>query len=298
MTRRLPVLGAVVGVLTFSALSSCTQKVEITYPDVPSTLALRPTTTTTIGPDRSKETLLPTPDSMASRPTTTVNFGTGAVTIEGRVEGPDGPVPGASVRIERIVGSSTAERTVFSDKQGRFVLADVPGGRLRFRAWKAPDIAMARNVVVFAAGATTVSLKAERFASTDVRWAAAPSSPIEGQAVNLVVQVSRRRVDDGGVIGFEQITGLAVRLIPLGSLQPDGASERLTDDNGRASFPMRCNAAGPAQIRAQLASGEDATLELPSCQPLPTTTLPPPPPSTEGPTVPPIIVPDSTTIPA
>ena len=232
-----------------------------------------------------------------------MDFGTGSVTVVGRVNGPDGPVSGASVRIERIVGDSTAERTVFTDEQGRFTLADVPGGRLRLRAWKVPDIAMARNVVVFAAGSTSVTLKADRFALTDVRWAAAPSSPVEGQAVNLVVQVNRRRVDEEGVIGFEQITGLAVRLIPLGSLQPDGAAERLTDDSGRASFPMRCNAAGPAQIRAQLASGEDATLEVPECRPLPTTTLAPlpttpspPPTSIETPPIEPSIVPDATTI--
>jgi hypothetical protein len=184
---------------------------------------------------------------------------------------------------------------VITDDKGRFTLAGVPGGRLRLRAWKVPDIAMARNVVVFAAEKATVRLQAERFASTDVRWAAAPSSAVEGQAVNLVVQVSRRRVDDSGIVGFEQISGLAVKLIPLGALQPDGAPERLTDDNGRASFPMRCNAAGPAQIKAQLASGEDATLDLPACLPLPTTTLPPPPPS-ELPTVAPVIVPDATTI--
>ena len=296
MTRLLRALVAIVSALIFSALSSCTQKVEITYPEVPTTLALRPTTTTTIGPDRSKETLLPPSDSALPVPTTTVDFGTGSVTLAGRVLGPDGPVPGASVRIERVVGSSTAERTVFTDDQGRFTLPDVPGGRLRLRAWKIPDMAMARNVVVFASGTTKVALKAERFAATDVRWAAAPSSPMEGQAVNLVVQVSRRRVDDGGVIGFELITGLAVRLIPLGSLQPDGAAERLTDDSGRASFPMRCNAAGPAQIRAQLASGEDATLDIPACLPLPTTTLAPPPLPTEPPTVAPIIVPNSSAI--
>lgn len=296
MTRQLRALVAIVSALIFTALSGCTQKVQITYPEVPTTLALRPTTTTTIGPDRSKQSLLPTPDSALPLPTTTVDFGAGSVTLAGRVLGPDGPVPGASVRIERIVGNSTAERTVFTDKQGRFTLRDVPGGRLRLRAWKVPNMAMARNVVVFASGTTTVVLKAERFTATDVRWAAAPSLPIEGQAVNLVVQVSRRRVDDSGVIGFEQITGLAVRLIPLGSLQPDGAAERLTDDSGRASFPMRCNAAGPAQIRAQLASGEDATLDLPACLPLPTTTLAPPPPSTEPPTVAPIVAPDSTTI--
>lgn len=272
------------------------QKVEITYPVVPSTLVLRATTSTSIGPDRSKETLLPTADSNSPSPTTTVDFGVGAVTLTGRVEGPDGPVGGASVRIERLVDDSTAERTVITDKKGNFTLAGVPGGRLRLRAWKVPDIAMARNVVVFASDKATVKLKAERFASTDVRWAAAPSSAIEGQPVNLVVQVSRRRVDDNGVVGFEQISGLAVKLIPLGALQPDGAPERLTDDNGRASFPMRCNAAGPAQIKAQLASGEDATLDLPACLPIPTTTIPPPPPSSELPTVPPVLVPDSTTI--
>ena len=222
-------------------------------------------------------------------PTTVVDFGSGVVTVRGVVTGPDGAVPGATVRFERLVDGGTAERTVTADEKGRYTLANVLGGRLRMRAWKPPDIAMARNIVVFAKETTTVDLKAERFATTDVRWAAAPPAPIEGQAVNLVLQVSRRRVDEDGVIGFELITGLAVKLVPLGALQPDGADERLTDDKGRASFPTRCNAAGAANVRAQLASGEEANLELPPCLPIPTTTLPPPP--TEVSTVAPIVVP-------
>ncbi len=281
--------GAVVSALVISAAAGCTRKVEITYPEVPTTLALRPSTSTTIGPDRSRETLLPPLDSTPPIATSTVAFREGTVTIEGTVQGPDGPVAGATVRFERLVGEQSAERSVITDDAGRFTLANVPGGRMRLRAWKVPDVAMARNIVVFASEKTKVTLKVDRFATTDVRWAAAPASPIEGQPVNLVVQVSRRLVDDEGVIGFEQITGLAVRLVPLGALQPEGANERLTDDTGRASFPMRCNAAGPATLRAQLASGEDATLELPPCAPVPTTTT-----TTIAPpesTLPPIVVP-------
>ena len=275
--------------LVISAAGGCTRKVEISYPEVPTTLALRPSTSTTIGPDRSKETLLPPLDSAPPSATTTVAFGEGTVSVEGTVLGPDGPVAGATVRFERLVGEQSAERSVISDEAGRFMLANVAGGRMRLRAWKVPDIAMARNIVLFASETTTVTLKVDRFATTDVRWAAAPASPTEGQPVNLVVQVSRRLVDDGGVIGFEQITGMAVRLVPLGALQPEGANERLTDDTGRASFPMRCNAVGPATLRAQLASGEDATLELPPCAPVPTTTT-----TTIAPpesTLPPILVP-------
>ncbi len=272
MTLRRWCTGAAVCALVMSVAAGCTRKVEITYPEVPTTLALRPSTSTTIGPDRSRETLLPPLDSTPPIATTTVAFGRGTVTIRGTVEGPDGPVAGATVRFERLVGEQSAERSVITDDAGRFMLANVPGGRMRLRAWKVPDVAMARNIVVFASERTKVTLKVDRFSTTDVRWAAAPANPIEGQPVNLVVQVSRRLVDDEGVIGFEQITGLAVRLVPLGALQPEGATERLTDDTGRASFPMRCNAVGPAGIRAQLASGEDATLELPPCAPVPTTT--------------------------
>ena len=283
-------IGAVLSVLVVAGTGGCTRKVEITYPDVPTTLALRATSTTTIGPDRSKETLLPPLDSAPSIATSTVAFGEGRVTIEGVVQGPDGPVAGATVRIERLVEDQSAERSVITDGKGRFSLAKVPGGRMRLRAWKVPDVAMARNIVVFASDTTKVTLKVDRFASTDVRWAAAPAAPIEGQAVNLVVQVSRRLVDDEGVIGFEQITGLAVKLVPLGALQPEGGDERLTDDSGRASFPMRCNTVGAATVRAQLASGEDAVLELPQCAPIPTTTTTTIAPPVEV-TVPPIIVP-------
>ena len=159
---------AIVSALTLLATVGCTRKVAIEYPVVPTTLALRATTTTTIGPDRSRETLLPPLDSQVVVPTTLVDFGDGTVTVKGMVKGPDGPIAGATVRFERLVGDAMAERTVTADEKGRYLLENVPGGRLRLRAWKVPDMAMARNIVVFAKETTTVDLKAERFASTDV----------------------------------------------------------------------------------------------------------------------------------
>lgn len=275
MRQRVTVPLGVVSALLIGTLGSCTRKIEIDYPVVPTTLALQSSTITTIGPDRSKETLLPPLDSAAASTTTQpANFGRGTVTLTGLVQGPDGPVSGATVRIERLVGDAVSGRTVVTDARGRYTLAGVAGGRLRVRAWKVPDIAMAREVVVFAKETTVLDLNPERFINTDVRWAAAPTAPIEGQAVNLVIEVSRRRVDDLGVVGFELISGLSVKLVALGALQPDGVTERLTDDSGRAAFPTRCNATGLASIRAELASGEQATLELPPCLAVPTTVPP------------------------
>lgn len=252
------------------AATGCSRQAKVTYPVVPTTLVLRSTTTTTLGPDRSKLTL-PTIDVPAT--TTTIGFRRGTASVEGVVRGPDGPVAGAKVRIERLVGSQTAVRIVGTDGQGRYVLSGVELGRLRVRAWRPPDLAMMSDELLFASKGTSRDLELTGFGRTEVQWAMAPATPFVGRKVNVVIQVSTRVVGSDGLITIEPLSGVGVSIFPTGTLVPLAAGERLTDEAGRAVFTLRCDADGDGGLDVRLATGGQAILSPPPCR-TPATTVP------------------------
>jgi hypothetical protein len=59
----------------------------------------------------------------------------GKASLRGTVAGPDGPVPDATVRLERFVGDRSGTAQVTTDEAGRWTAPDVHGGRYRIRAW-------------------------------------------------------------------------------------------------------------------------------------------------------------------
>src|SRR4051812_930781 len=52
--------------------------------------------------------------------TTTIPLGPGGATIDGNVLGPAGPVPGATVHIERLVGDAVGPADIQSDPAGHY----------------------------------------------------------------------------------------------------------------------------------------------------------------------------------
>jgi hypothetical protein len=304
--RWVPLAVGVVTAVATIALTGCAAEAP-PFPVVPSTLALRPTS---IAPPREKLSQVSIPALEGAVPEPTIVFGPGQVTITGRVLGPDGPVPGASVRIERVVGTQSVSTIVIADEEGRYRLSDVEGGQIRLQAFRVPDLGQAESVVDFADKVYTKDLSMERFDGTRVQWAIAPQKLVVGRPANLVIQVGTRRVDEDGVIRTNPIAGIGVTLTPLGSLQTSVLESRLTDSAGRVTYPMVCRTAGAGSIRVALATGEETVIEHGKCAPPPTTappttpptvappTTPAPVPETLPPTVPPTAPPETVTIPA
>ena len=262
---------------------------------VPDALPAPSSTTTSVPIDYSGVALA----AVAGTTTTTeVVIGPGRLTLAGRVDGPDGPVAGATVRVERLVGDSKATVDVVTDEGGGWNLAGVLGGRYRIRGWRVPDLAGIEPQILFVPGEGTseVVLAVERFGGTVVETAMAPTPPVVGQRTSLRVRVSQRSVDSDGVVATVPSAGSAVRLEPAGGWGVEGPSALLTDGEGTegeggATFTVACRTPGPQPLSVTLPDSVVA-LGLPDCvappppQPAPPETAPPetpPPPASADP---------------
>jgi hypothetical protein len=209
---------------------------------------------------------------------TIVEHGTAVLT--GSVQGPDGLVVGATVRIERLVAGREVRNDVLTGADGRFVLAGAPGGRYRVRAFLAPSLAQLTPEVRFLADADEheFELVVERQSGLVVRADVAPEPPLLGGAVNLVATVASRAVGADGVVRSVPVVGATVELVGLGrwelrddigsgsggatssttsssvSLAPSSTTSTTqrrapsavtrTDAGGQVRYELRCQAAG------------------------------------------------------
>lgn len=262
--RRTARLLGICGLVVAAACSKDKQATPGPRPD--------PSVTTTVV-DRSGIALL-----AVSGKTTTTIVSTGTASIVGAVQGPDGLVAGATVRIERLVAGQEIRNDVVTGPDGRYSLAGVPGGRYRVRAFLAPSLAQLTPEVQFLTDGAehTIDLTVKRMSGLVVRSDVAPEPPLLRGPVNLVASVANRTVGADGVVRSTPVAGIDVDLLELGrwvlrddasSSEGDGtttttgvtfdttttttgsgratsASAR-TNAAGQVSFALRCEATGP-----------------------------------------------------
>src|SRR3954453_22253116 len=114
--RRCPAASWLVVALALVLVAgACTGKHEHAGPKPPPNI---PDVTTTTAADFSTVALAAVP----GRTTTTIAMGPGSATITGMVLAPEGPVPGATVHVERLVGGWWASTDRASDPRGRHTL--------------------------------------------------------------------------------------------------------------------------------------------------------------------------------
>ena len=265
------VIGSTLGVA--SSLSSCSRKIVVIQPIVPTTFALAATSSSIKAVDLSKNSLVPV---AAGIPTTSIGFGPGSASISGIVRGPDGPVPGAIVEIERLLDGQSLTVQVVADARGRYSLQKALLGRIRIRAWRAPDLALVTEKALFTKGAQTLDILMDSYKHSDLQWAVAPSPLVVGRAATVIVQLSERLVNELGRVVVQPVTGVGVSLLQQGVVQVASLEERISDEKGRVSFRLACNEPGPSTIIARLAIGGEASLDLPACVivTIPPTTIP------------------------
>jgi folate-binding protein YgfZ len=263
-TRRggaVQVLVALVLLLVLSACASSDRYAPLPRPDDGDAA---PTTATTSRPDLD-EVALP---AVPGRTTTTAAIlGPGPVTIVGRVDGPDGPVPGAIVQLERLVGSAVASTRVPTATDGTWNLQNVLGGQYRIRAWLPPAFGMERAQLVFveAPKPKAVILRLDRFEGIRVDGAIAPNPPTVDDDANLKVRVARRQVGEDGVIRSVPVAGTQVVLSGSGSWSVRSSTTGFTGSDGSVVFRVVCRDAGVQPLSVVLENGEVRALELPGC---------------------------------
>lgn len=256
--RRLATALAVVAAVAAAACSS-----KAALPPLPPPVSVPSTTTTTIV-DFSGIALKGVP----GRTTTTIAVQPGAAAISGNVVGPNGPVPGAVVRAERLVGDGSGSMDVVTIEDGTFAFAGVLGGRYRLRAWKQSDnLSMVEPQVFFLEGAESkvVNLSLRVYQGTAVSSDIAPNPPVVDQPANLVVQVTDRSVDENGIVRGTPVAGARVEVFGAGDWRFRSANVGTTDDSGNVSFTLDCRRAGQQPLSVLVGEGSTFPLEIPPC---------------------------------
>lgn len=232
---------------------------------------------------------------------------TGTSTIHGSVDVPDGRLPGATVRLERLVGDAVQRIDVVTAEDGTFTAANLPGGRYRVRAWLAPSYTVAEPEVFYLADGDDheLHLQAGELDGIVVRAATLPTTPYQGQGVNISVWVADRTVDADGTSREKPRPGVRVTLSVSGLSEVDPGAVRTTDSGGVAVFEFSCERAGAVSVTALVGASapspdpapsddedtDDTTttttaaeqgdvdvidevvaLDVPDCAPIPTTT--------------------------
>ena len=212
--------------------------------------------------------------TVAGRVSVKVPMGPGQATLKGTVTGPNGPVAGASVHVERIVDGYIGGADTTTQPDGTWTMPNLLGGEFRVRAWLAPDLSLTTPTVIFMAATDTkqVDLLLTTFSGTQITASIAPNPPIIGEPASLVVEVTSSVVGGDGVVRATPTPGSAVQIFGTGQWAIDGPPSGTTDASGLARWQVTCTELGPQPLSAVVNSGDVVALNLPSCSPVPTTT--------------------------
>ena len=256
---RLAAAAVALAVSAVSASGSTGRGVE-PLPAPPTTQAPRATTTLV---DYSRFEL----EGVPGRTTTTVALRPGRAGLNGVVAAPGGVVPGATVRVERLVGDGSAVEQVVTAADGTWAVAGVLGGRYRVRAWRSPDLAMTKPEVFFLndGDAKQMQLVLAPYTGLAVTHAIAPNPPVTDEPANLVVQVVQQSVDVDGIVRGTPMPNMRAELFGGGEWSVVTANPSVTDSQGRAQWQLRCREAGKQQLAVVVGNQQQFPLDLPPC---------------------------------
>lgn len=221
----------------------------------PETTAVAPTTVVTAPP--------------VTRTTTTLSsaLGPGNARLTGVVNGPEGPVPGATVQVERLFGDKVDGTRIQADAAGQWSVTAINGGRYRLRAWRPPDLVALQPFLLFLAANETanVTLAVERHGPDHIVGNFAPNPPVRDQPAALVVTVALGQVDGDGTLRISPRPAVPVQLVITAGLALESPDVAVTDGAGNAAFAVRCTQAGAPPAVAVVIAGVSRPLALPAC---------------------------------
>ncbi len=218
---------------------------------------------TTVVSDLTGNNLPPVP----STPPTSVVLTPGTSSLSGVVTGPDGPVAGATVLIERLVNNSVGSKMVSAQADGTWKLTGILGGLYRVRAWQAPDFAMTTpQIVLLGAGANqSIPLAVLSFNGQNVNATVAPSPPQVGGVATLTIGVVQETVGTDGVVRASALPGANVYVTAAGNVVLAGTNPGTTDASGELSLALECSSVGPVGLTATVNGVASFPLTVADC---------------------------------
>lgn len=272
MVRRLSFVS--IGVLALLAAACSDSKPEAApAPTVGTTTSS--TTSTTVPTTTTSTTVRPT-----TTVTTLLQMGPGDASIGGTVLGPAGPVDGATVHIERLVGKLTAATELTTAGGGSWNMPSLLGGAYRVRAFKAPDLGQSPVETFFLAAneRKIVDLRLPAVGGERIAATVNPNPPRVGQPASVTIQVGVGRVDGEGRSSITPRPGLVMSLVGGPGIVVESAPQVVADANGSAAWSIRCSAEGASTVTLTVNNGV-TTVQLPPCvtgpPPTPTATTTP-----------------------
>lgn len=240
-----------------------------------------PTTETTVAPPTTTSTTLKPTTTVKGVPRTTTTIplalGPGNAALSGTVTGPQGPVDGATVHVERLVGKSVAMADVSTSAGGSWQLPSILGGSYRVRAFKSPDLGQSPIQAFFLAGneRKVVDFKLAATGGDRITAAVNPSPPRFDQPGTLTITVGVAKVDDQGRPSLTPRPGVALTLSTVPGFMLESAAQAVTDATGAATWRIRCLVLGASSVQLTVGTGA-TTVNLPAClaADAPTTTRP------------------------
>ena len=217
-------------------------------------------------------------ETAAAGATTTLapKIGPGSASLTGTVTGPNGPIGGATVEIDRYSGNAFATARTTTAADGTWSFRNILGGSFRIRAWQAPTLGMQTPQTLFLAAGQpeSVTLQLTAYTGPEVQAAISPTPPIIDEPVNLVVQVTNPTVDANGIVKASPVPSTSVTLVNGPDWSVQNANPQNTDTNGEVQFQIQCGTLGSDPLGAQVGNGsQPVALQLPPCStPPPTTT--------------------------
>lgn len=212
----------------------------------------------------------PTTTSSTLKPTTTsstvLGLGPGEATIGGTVRGPAGPVEGATVRIERLVGKAVATQDVTTGGSGIWQMNSILGGSYRVRALKPPEFGQSTTESFFLAAAErkTIDLRLPVAGGERITATVNPNPPRLDQTTTLRIQYGTNRFDDQGRATIVPKPGVVLTLSTPPGINLESSPQSLTDSEGYANWQIRCTMEG-AKVVNLIIGGGQSTVNLPPC---------------------------------
>lgn len=200
----------------------------------------------------------------------------GAAKLRGVVLGPDGPVPSASIEIQRHTDDGVAFRVLTANEDGEWSANGLLGGRYRVRAWLPGALAMGSSEVVFMSDNDSHEFEF-------LLWGIDPSPDLElikndevylGVPATIAVVLSRPVIDDRGVVLTTPIAGSPIIVSASQNMTVLSEPTQVTDTDGVARFVIVCSALPVEDVISTgvlIARADELvqTFPMPTCVPAP-----------------------------